>query len=699
MMLISFAVIFGWQIFVAQLYKHHPEWRRPGEVASTQPAATSPPSTAPTTVRAGTQLPSTQATVNASGSTQPAAQMSQYTGPTVHPATNPTAVTIGNDDASRMVVKISPTGAGVESITLKDFKAPGGKSVYTFQEPYNSDDPSTAALVTRSITIDGHVIALADKPWALESHDANSAVYSIDVGSVHVRKFFQVQAREPKNAASGYELFVHHEFTNTGKTPVKVKVAFAGTTTPPRETEHGADLQIISAYDTGYHNLAIDHHAIEEYSDKKQQRDLTTNDDKKPLVWAGTLSVYFDALVRPIPIEKGSFVPKYIEKVTSESLNPDATSVDHQVELTFHTSEFTIQPGQKQLVPTSVFLGPRWRKVLNQPPYSQFPLDYDDTLVLTGGFCGFCTFQWLVGILVAMLNFFWWVFGGFAGHGDWGLAIIALVIVVRVILHPIMKKSQISMVRMGKMGPEMERLKKKYADNKDELNKQMMALYKDQGIGAYLGCLPMFLQMPIWIALWAALRSTFEMRQAPFLWGLTWIHDLSRPDMAFSWHPIAFTLPFFGVVHFGSLNLLPVLMAIVYFLQQKYTPRPPAATPEQEKQQKMMQWMSLLFPVFLYNEPSGLNLYIVTSTGIGIIESKRIRAHLKQQEEAEKAGKVIIDAPRSMKKKRDDEGPGGAKKKPAGPKPAPKTGFAGWVEQLKQKAADLQSEAQRTRGK
>src|SRR5437667_9889463 len=112
----------------------------------------------------------------------------------------------------------------------------------------------------------------------------------------------------------------------------------------------------------------------------------------------------------------------------------------------------------------------------------------------------------------------------------------------------------------------------------------------------------------------------------------------------------------------------------------------------------MMKWMSLLFPIFLYNGPSGLNLYICTSTSIGIIESKRIRDHIKQKEEEESGGKIIVDAPKSMKKKRDDEEGGGPKaKKPTGPQPR-KTGFAGWMEQLKAKAEQLEREADRQRG-
>src|SRR5207253_6404569 len=139
-------------------------------------------------------------------------------------------------------------------------------------------------------------------------------------------------------------------------------------------------------------------------------------------------------------------------------------------------------------------------------------------------------------------------------------------------------------------------------------------------------CLPMFLQMPIWIALYSALQTTFELRQATFLWfgrlHLTWIADLSQPDKLIDLHR-TIALPF--GLHFSAINILPILLAGVFYLQQKYTPKPPAQNKDQEMQQKMMQWMSLLFPVFLYNAPSGLNLYILTSTTIGIIESKRIR--------------------------------------------------------------------------
>jgi YidC/Oxa1 family membrane protein insertase len=230
------------------------------------------------------------------------------------------------------------------------------------------------------------------------------------------------------------------------------------------------------------------------------------------------------------------------------------------------------------------------------------------------------------------------------------MAIIALVLLVRACLHPITKRAQVNMMKMGKLGPEIERLKKKYGDNKEEFSKAQMGLYKQMGFTPVLGCLPLFLQMPIFIALFMSLQTTFELRHSPFFYGFTWIKDLAQPDML-----IQFSRPVdIWITKIDAFNLLPLLVAVVQFLSFKYTPRPPATTPEQEQQQKMMQWMTLLFPLMFYKMPAGLNLYYLTSTGLGILEGKITRDHIKKQEELEKLnGPVIVDAGPSKRKAKD----------------------------------------------
>ena len=118
-------------------------------------------------------------------------------------------------------------------------------------------------------------------------------------------------------------------------------------------------------------------------------------------------------------------------------------------------------------------------------------------------------------------------------------------------------------------------------------------------------------------------------------------------------------------------------------------------TPEQEQQRKMMKWMSLLFPVMLYSRPSGLSLYILTSTTIGIIESKIIRNHIKEREEAEKSGKIIIDAgPTRNSKKRRDEDEGSPFNK-GGKPPVKPGGIAGFLAGLQDKVEEIRREAER----
>jgi YidC/Oxa1 family membrane protein insertase len=153
--------------------------------------------------------------------------------------------------------------------------------------------------------------------------------------------------------------------------------------------------------------------------------------------------------------------------------------------------------------------------------------------------------------------------------------------------------------------------------------------------------------MPIWIALYAVLYFNFDLRHQAAFFGIfqnfggwQFLSDLSRPDNFFEF-PSPINLFLFSL---HGINLLPIIMGVVFFIQQKYmTPPTPNMTPEQEQQQKIMKWMMvLMFPAMLYIAPSGLTLYILTSTCVGIIESKRVKAHI------EKYG--LAEPPKNQKK-------------------------------------------------
>jgi YidC/Oxa1 family membrane protein insertase len=227
----------------------------------------------------------------------------------------------------------------------------------------------------------------------------------------------------------------------------------------------------------------------------------------------------------------------------------------------------------------------------------------------------------------------------YAFIGNYGVVIIILVFLMRLIIHPLTKKGQVSMSKMSKLAPKAEEIKKKYANNKAEMNKQMMALYKEQGASPVMGFLPMMVQMPIWIALWSAVYASIDLRGAPFL--PFWITDLSLPDTLWRF-PTAIVVPLLGW-KIESLNLLPLMMGLAFYLQQKLMPSQAAASanPQVAQQQKMMMiMMPLLFPLMLYKAPSGVNLYIMSSTFAGVFEQYVIRKHIREKEQAESKGLV-----------------------------------------------------------
>jgi YidC/Oxa1 family membrane protein insertase len=187
---------------------------------------------------------------------------------------------------------------------------------------------------------------------------------------------------------------------------------------------------------------------------------------------------------------------------------------------------------------------------------------------------------------------------------------------------------------MAELQPKVDELKKKYGSDRTKMNQEMMALYRKEGVnpaGNMMNCLPMVLQMPIWVALWASLSNTIELRHASFIIiPGRWILDLAAPDALYRFaQPVR--LLFFDI---DAINILPFLWAISMVLQQKLTPHPKRgqSTEQMEQQQRIMYFTSVLFTVMFYNFQSGLTLYIMASNFIGIAEQWRIRKHIEADE-------------------------------------------------------------------
>jgi YidC/Oxa1 family membrane protein insertase len=643
-MLLGFALVLLYMQGVAWMDKHHPgvlgtpPVTRPAETVAQSSTTSTAPSSAPATTTQAA-APGIGAAVGPGPARVVAATQNALPGQDVSLG----SATFRDSEFS-VDLRLEPTGAGIRSVVLNQFySAAHNGDVYLYQQP-PQDHGDIIPFASRTITVDKTTFDVGGLQWALVSKSPTQAVYGADLVRdgkpvLEIRKSYTVTgAKDPET--QGYEIRFEYSFNNLTDQPVTVQTDFNGPVLPPGESNRSPDRQIVAGYLDGT-SVLLESHPVEEFKADKTDIDVTHDSKQRALRWVGTASNYFGAIILPEKMvnggKEGGF--DYFNSIVAHGLNLASEHVSqHDAYLTVQTKEIKLDPGQKATLPMSVFFGPKWREVLQKPHYASAPRDYNLLMVISGGMCGFCTFSWLVDGLIWLLGKLHFVFR------DWGLGIIGLVAIVRALLHPITKQSQISMSKMSKMGPEMKRLQEKYKDDKDALNKAMMQFHKEQGLGPYLGCLPMFLQMPIWIALYGVLQTTFELRQAPFLYGWTWIKDLSQPDYIIHFStPIRLPLlgALMGDIH--GISLLPFLLALTMFMQQQFMPKPVAATPEQMQQQKMMQWLSpAMFLLIFYTYPSGLNLYIATSTAVGIIESKIVRDHIRAREEAEKAGKVFV---------------------------------------------------------
>lgn len=198
---------------------------------------------------------------------------------------------------------------------------------------------------------------------------------------------------------------------------------------------------------------------------------------------------------------------------------------------------------------------------------------------------------------------------------SWAAAIILLTIALRLMMYPLNSWSIRSSVKMQAIAPKVKVIQEKYKKDPRRSQLEIMALYKESGINPMTGCIPMLLQMPFLMGMFYLLKSAFPLRGAPFIPG--WIDDLAAPDILFAWgQPIWFV----G----NELHLLPILMGLSMYLQQKLTaPTPVPGEPitDAQKQQKMMGlMMSVVFVLLFYSFPSGLNLYFMFSTLLGILQ-------------------------------------------------------------------------------
>lgn len=237
----------------------------------------------------------------------------------------------------------------------------------------------------------------------------------------------------------------------------------------------------------------------------------------------------------------------------------------------------------------------------------------------------FGMWRWVCYPLVWVLNVFHGVIPSF------GIAIILLTVLVRLIFWPLTHKSTVGMKKMQEIQPLMKELQAKYKDNPQRLQQETWQLYKERKVNPMSSCLPMLVQIPVFIALFNVLRSAVELRYAGFLW----IPDLSEPEGLFaSWFP------------FGGLNILPILMAATMALQSALTP----STGDKSQQRMMMVIMPIMMLVMFYSFPSALSLYWTISQVLSIVQMWMIRRASAKANPP--AAVEVIDPPQTRQMRR-----------------------------------------------
>jgi len=210
--------------------------------------------------------------------------------------------------------------------------------------------------------------------------------------------------------------------------------------------------------------------------------------------------------------------------------------------------------------------------------------------------------------LYIILNFFHRI------TSSWGISIILLTVVLRVMLYPLNNWSMKSTAKLQKVGPKVQAIQEKYKKDPNRARQEIMNVYRQEGANPVGGCLPLLIQLPFLFGMFDLLKTSFELRGASFIPG--WIDNLSAPDVIFSW---SYPLPLIGT----NFHLLPIILGVIMFFQQRMmAPASTSAVPtDQQRQQRFMgNIMTVVFTVMFYNFPSGLNIYWISSMLLGILQ-------------------------------------------------------------------------------
>jgi YidC/Oxa1 family membrane protein insertase len=339
--------------------------------------------------------------------------------------------------------------------------------------------------------------------------------------------------------------------------------------------------------------------------DGSLDRAATTVPPGKPLSFAGVDALYFAAAV--IPATEGD-VPDLAEVRPIVVGDPPPPARKKLVNVTprIVSRELTVAPGEAIRHRYQIFAGPKQPDLLGQFGAANARMD---DLIYYGWF------GWVARPMIAVLH------GLHAIVRNYGIAIILLTVLVRGAMFPISRKQALSSQKMQALQPEMKAINEKYKNDAEKRTLATQDLWKKHGVNPASGCLPVFIQLPIFMGLYRSLATDVELREAPlFSSAIHWCSNLAAPDMLWNWSkvlPELLTAPEGWLGPF--LNVLPLITIGLFLWQQKLF-MPPAVDEQQKVQQQVMNYMMWFMALMFFKVPSGLCLYFIASSLWGIAE-------------------------------------------------------------------------------
>lgn len=491
--------------------------------------------------------------------------------------------------------------------------------------------------------------SLRDGYWSVEQPDVSGVVFRRRLtpadlqnagltGSWEVVKRYTLAQVDPEDASSGYHLDFEFEFHNLSKTKQQFAWRLDGCNGLPLEgwwylyKTHPSSFGAAGARDIVYREPGGPHQMITAGGIVKQA-EKDPESPELPVVGKGTERLdyigvdtqYFCVVLKDgEENETGGFAYK---RAAARSLNDVTSKFRRRANSSYRLESdlIPVEPNGVWKHAFQIYAGPKKSTLLEG-------YGLEDCIV-------YGWFWFVAWPLTLLLHTLYW--------GSYGLAIVLLTVIVRGCMFPLSRHQVANAKRMQELGPEMQQIAKKYKNDMEARAKAQRELFQKHKINPLSGCLPAFLQLPIFIGLYRCLSVDIALRGAPLLPGFAWCANLAAPDQLLDWSgfmpqwvagPNGWLGPY--------LNVLPLISVGLFLVQQKMF-TPPPADEQQEVQQKMMSFMTLFMGVLFFKVPSGLCLYFISSSLWGLLERQMLPKNKPATTEAESGavakGKQVLE--------------------------------------------------------